>query len=190
MAIAALELAGSQAAAETGFVGSYAGIPVDLGTLLNNNPNLVPTPDNLANAAMNQALQSTGVTADYNPTSTGQPKIGAQIQGRYDLPTSPISVRGSVYLGDNAKAFMPVVTYDLPVGQGTNVYAGAGVSLVNTKDGKTTPLGNKTGVVVTTGVETEISKGIVLYGDAKWLPANRGAAQAPVRYQLGVGYRF
>lgn len=179
------------AIAETGLQGSYAGIPVDIGDVLRQNPTWVAAPEDFAHAAMNQALKSTGITAEFNPDS-GVPasSVGAQFQGRYDVPNSPLSVRGSVYFGGNAKAVMPMVTYDVPVGGGTNLYAGAGVAVVNTPAGKATPLGNRTGVVVTTGVEAEISKGIVLYGDAKWLSGNKGTGTPPLRYQLGVGYRF
>lgn len=181
----------ASAIAETGLNGSYVGVPVDVNNLLNSNPSLLPTPDHLVNAAMNQALKSTGITPEFNPTSpTANSSVGAQFQGRYDLPASPLSVRGSVYLGDDAKAIMPIVTYDIPVGGSTNLYAGAGVSVVNTPTGKTTPLGTRTGVVVTTGLESEISKGIVLYGDAKWLSGNKSTGTPPLRYQLGVGYRF
>ncbi len=192
MTAIAIVVAMPDAIAEPGLQGSYAGIPVDLSNLLKQNPALVTSPEHLANAAMQQALKSTGITPDFNATASLQtnPAVGAQFQGRYDVPNSPLSVRGSVYFGDNSRAVMPVVTYDIPVGGSTNFYAGAGVAIVNTSAGKTTPVGDRTGVVVTTGLETEINKGIVLYGDAKWLSSNKGTGTPPVRYQLGVGYRF
>lgn len=192
VAIALLELTMMpRAAADIGLQGSYAGIPVDVDAVLRNSRAIVPTPENLTQVVVNQALQSAGATRS-NLTGVKTGAIGAQFQGRYDLPNSPLSVRGSVYLGDNARAVMPIVTYDIPVGNGTNVYAGAGVSVVNGT--RTTPLGDRTGMVMTTGVESEISKGLVLYGDAKWLSGNkgnnRGAGNPPIRYQLGLGYRF
>ncbi|MBF2029273.1 MAG: outer membrane beta-barrel protein [Oscillatoriales cyanobacterium C42_A2020_001] len=191
MTTIALLVLTTNAIAETGLKGSYVGVPVDIKNLLNSSSTPVPTPDHLVNAAMNQALKSTGITPEFNPTPpTATGSVGAQFQGRYDLPASPLSVRGSVYLGDNAKAIMPMVTYDIPIGGSTNLYAGAGVAVVDTGTRKTTPLGTRTGVVVTTGLESEISKGIVLYGDAKWLSGNKGTDTPPLRYQLGVGYRF
>lgn len=179
------------AVAETGLSGSYAGVPVDVGTVLKNaNGSLNPT--NLTSAIANQVLSSSGITPTFTPDAESKSAnpVGAQFQGRYDLPNSPLSIRGSIYIGDSARAILPAVTYDLPVGGGTNVYAGAGVSLVNAGVGKVTPLGDRTGIVVTTGVESEVSKGIIVYGDAKWLPSNKVTGTPPLRYQLGVGYRF
>ena len=191
-AIAMLELSIlPQAVAETGLNGSYAGMPVDVGTILNNNPAVVTNPNGLADAIVNEALKNTKIIPEYQADGSLKTKaIGAQFQGRYDLPNSPLSVRGSVYLGDNAKAVLPTVTYDLPVGTNTNLYAGAGVAWVNTLNGKSTPLGTQTGVVLTTGVEAAISQGVILYGDAKWLSSHKTPGSSPLRYQVGVGYRF
>lgn len=184
-------LTSSQAIAETGLHGSYVGIPVDMSTVLRGSQTIVPTPEHLTQVAVDKALQSTGLTPTQS-TGSKTGVTGAHFQGRYDMPNSPVSLRGSVYLSDDVKAMMPTVTYDIPVGGGTNVYAGAGMSVVS-GTGKT-PLGDRTGMVMTTGVESEIGKGLVLYGDAKWLPGdkdnNRVRGNAPVRYQLGVGYRF
>jgi len=37
-----------------------------------------------------------------------------------------------------------------------------------TGNGKLTSLGNKDAVVLTTGAEAQVSRNIVVYGDAKW----------------------
>lgn len=191
LAIGLLTLSETPATADSGFQGSYGGVPIDLGKVLKNNSTLIPTPENLANAAIRNALQVTGITPEFNPEMISpNPLAGMQFQGRYDLPNSPLSVRGSLYVEGNARAVMPSVTYDLPIANNTNIYAGAGLSIINAEAGKTTPLGSRTGIVVTTGLETEISRGVVLYGDAKLVPSNKEPGNSKLRYQVGVGYRF
>lgn len=129
---------------------------------------------------------SVGVTDDGDDDNT----LGGNIQGRYDVPTAPVSVRGAwLFNGDNS-ALMPIVSYDLAVSNNANVYLGAGYSFV-TGEGASSPLGDKDAVVLTTGVEAEVARNIVVYGDAKvGLDAYRGSSDAAVSLQLGAGYRF
>ncbi|NJP11995.1 MAG: hypothetical protein HC866_23080 [Leptolyngbyaceae cyanobacterium RU_5_1] len=190
LAIALLNLSAAKAVSEPGLNGSYAGVPVDVGNLVTNS-GVAPTSENVVGTVVKEALRLPGFTSTANQTgSAPSSNGGVQFQGRYDLPNSPLSVRGSLYVGDRARAVMPAVTYDVPVAKNTNVYAGAGVSFVKAAAGKSTPLGSQTGVMITTGVESEISKGVIVYGDAKWLPGNQGSVNEPIRYQLGVGHRF
>ncbi|MHC5832421.1 MAG: hypothetical protein ACYT04_94680, partial [Nostoc sp.] len=85
-------------------------------------------------------------------TSGGQgndeAQVGGNIQGRYAVPKTPLSVRGSVLYGGDAAAIMPIVTYDAPIAKNTNVYFGGGYSFV-TDEGQKTPLGNQNAPVLT-----------------------------------------
>jgi len=116
--------------------------------------------------------------------------FGGNIQGRFAVPNTPVSVRGAVlFSGENA-AIMPMVSYDIPVANNANIYAGAGYSFVE-KDGKPTPLGNKSAAVLTAGAEAGLTKDIVIYGDAKWgIDAYRNSNADAVSFQAGLGYRF
>jgi len=116
--------------------------------------------------------------------------FGGNIQGRFAVPNAPVSVRGAVlFSGENA-AIMPMVSYDIPIAKNANIYAGAGYSFVE-KDGKPTPLGNRSAAVLTAGAEAGITKNIVVYGDAKWgIDAYRNSKADALSFQAGLGYRF
>ena len=104
-----------------------------------------------------------------------------------DLPDSNLSVRGSVYVNGESSAVLPTLTYDMSVRQGTNVYAGAGMALVN----GTTPIGDRNGLVLNAGAETEVMSGMVLFGDAKvGVNTDSMRGNSPMRLQVGVGRRW
>jgi len=134
-----------------------------------------------------EALTTGGPLGDK--TSADPATASSQFQGRYDLPNSPLSARGSVFfVNKDVKAVMPMLSYDLPVANSTNVYAGAGYAFVKNPG---TPLGDRDGVVLTTGVEAGVGDGLVIYGDAKLhLNRDRTDKESPVKLQVGAGYRF
>jgi hypothetical protein len=116
--------------------------------------------------------------------------LGGNIQGRVNIPNTPISARGAVLFSGNNAAIMPIVTYDVPVAKNTNVYVGGGYSFVE-KNGVHTPLGNKSAPVVTLGAESSVTRDVVIYGDAKWgINAYQNSPADALSFQGGVGYRF
>ncbi|SRR5579883_878922 len=116
--------------------------------------------------------------------------LGGNIQGRFAIPNAPVSVRGAVLFGGESAAIMPLVTYDIPVADNANIYAGAGYSFAD-KEGKPSPLGNKNAPVLTAGAEAGIGRDVVVYGDAKWgIDAYKNSSADAVSFQAGVGYRF
>ena len=178
-------LAQSVTAQPQGMQGSYVGVTVD-------------------SSKTNEMLQSFMEPGTWDGSPTWSPAelwreptekssvgIENQFQGRLDLPNSKISARGAVFLVDKeVKAVMPMLSYDLAVSGNTNVYAGAGYTFVKTPE-QATPLGDRNGVVLSTGVEAAVSDGIVIYGDAKLrLNRDRADTNPPVRVQVGAGYRF
>ncbi|WP_373525248.1 hypothetical protein [Nostoc sp.] len=117
-------------------------------------------------------------------------QLGGNIQGRYAVPKTPLSLRGSVLYGGDAAAIMPIVTYDAPIARNTNLYFGGGYSFV-TDEGQRTPLGNQNAPVVTLGIESEIRNNVIAYGDTKWgIDAYRNSNADAVSFQAGLGYRF
>jgi len=178
-------LAQSATAQPQGMQGSYVGVTVD-------------------SSKTNEMLQSFLEPGTWDGSPTWSPAelwrepsekstagIENQFQGRLDLPNSKISARGAVFLVDKeVKAVMPMLSYDLAVTNNTNIYAGAGYAFVKTPE-QMTPVGDRNGVVLTTGVEAAVSDGIVIYGDAKLrLNRDRADTNPPVRVQVGAGYRF
>jgi hypothetical protein len=116
--------------------------------------------------------------------------FGGNVQGRFAMPSAPVSVRGSVLFTGKNSAIVPTLTYDLPLNNRTNLYAGAGYSFVQNHD-RTSQLGNRNAPVLTAGVESRVANGVVLYSDLKYginaYESNRAGALA---IQGGVGFEF
>jgi hypothetical protein len=116
--------------------------------------------------------------------------FGGNIQGRFAIPDAPLSVRGAVLFGGKTSAIIPTLTYDAPIGQNTNLYVGGGYSFVG-DDGDRTQIGNRDAAVITAGVESEVAKSVVVYGDAKWgINAYENSSADALTLQGGVGIRF
>jgi hypothetical protein len=116
--------------------------------------------------------------------------VGGNIQGRFAVPNAPVSVRGSVLFNGNSSAVIPSLSYDIPLNSNTNVYAGAGYSFAQ-KNGNTSQLGNQDAAVLQLGVESQVSRGIVLYSDVKYgINAYQGSNRGAVSLQGGVGFNF
>ncbi len=135
-----------------------------------------------------------GAGVSAGATSGGQGNdpaaFGGNIQGRFAIPQSPVSVRGAVLWTDQTSAIMPMLSYDVPVSNNANVYVGGGYSFVESP-GKNTPLGNRNSVVLTVGAEAEVVKDVVVYGDTKFgINAYQNSPASALSFQAGVGYRF
>lgn len=131
---------------------------------------------------------STGVTSGGQTGDAAT--FGGNIQGRLAIPNTPISARGAILFSDETSAIMPIISYDIPVTNRANAYVGAGYSFVEA-NGKPTPLGNKDSVVLTAGLETEATKRIVFYTDAKLgIKAYENSPASAVSFQAGAAYRF
>jgi hypothetical protein len=176
-------LAPTQAIAQ-GMEGSY------FGSTLNGNS----TESLLKVFEANQLVQPRDFIQVYtdSATTTDEP---IQFQGRLDVPNFPFSVRGMAYSSPEAKAIMPVISYDRAVLDNANIYAGVGYAFVETMgENSATPVGDSDGMVLTTGVEAKVTNHLILFGDAKLrLDPNSERMQAtesPVQFQFGVGYGF
>jgi hypothetical protein len=116
--------------------------------------------------------------------------FGGNVQGRFAIPNAPVSVRGTFLFNSQNSTIIPTLTYDLPVSNGTNLYAGAGYSFVR-KDGTNTPIGNRDSFVLNAGIEAKVGNTIVVYGDAKYgIKAYQNSAAPALSLSTGVGLRF
>jgi hypothetical protein len=116
--------------------------------------------------------------------------FGGNVQGRYAITNTPVSIRGTALFGGDSTAIMPILTYDAPIAKNTNLYIGGGYSF-QTDEGKASQLGNRNAPVLTLGAESEVAKNIVIYGDAKWgIDAYKNSDADAVSLQTGLGYRF
>jgi hypothetical protein len=140
-----------------------------------------------------------GAGPSFSVTNGGQANtsalFGGNIQGRVQIPNTPVSARAGVLFGPNNSAIVPMVTYDIPVARNTNVYAGAGYSFVENKQSfgvkQNTPMGNKNAPVVVVGAEHSITRDFVVYGDMKLgIKAYENSPASAVNLTAGAGYRF
>ena len=163
----------------------------------NTNVNVVVVDTNPAQKGFGGAYIGAGPAAII--TNGGQANtsalMGGNIQGRIQIPTTPVSARASVQFGANNAAIVPMVTYDLPVATNTNVYVGAGYSFVENKQSfggkKPTPMGNKNAPVVVVGAEHSLTRDFVVYGDMKLgIKAYENSPASAVNFTAGAGYRF
>ncbi|BAZ41526.1 hypothetical protein NIES4101_74920 [Calothrix sp. NIES-4101] len=148
-----------------------------------------------------QTLQEKGMTSSYvgagvaaGVTNGGQQNdaatFGGNVQGRYAIPNSQVSVRGSALFGGDSTALIPTVTLDAPVAKNTNVYVGGGYAF-QTNEGYASQLGNKNSPVLTLGAESQVTQNVVVYGDAKWgIDAYKNSSADAISLQTGVGYSF
>ena len=116
--------------------------------------------------------------------------FGGNVQGRFDIPQAPVSLRGAALITGSSVNLVPTVTVDLGVAPNTNLYLGGGYSFA-TNEGSTSALGNQNSAVLTAGVETAVRRNIALYSDVK--VALNGIADSnktPVSVQVGAAYRF
>lgn len=110
------------------------------------------------------------------------------LSGRISFPKAKVSLRGSL-LGGSVNcgfddcafaAFVPSVTYDIPVAKNTNVYVGAGYISIAVDDAAETQASEG---ILQLGAETGIGKKFVLYGDGNFYDGGS-------LWKLGVGYRL
>ncbi len=127
-----------------------------------------------------------------NDQDTGQ---GAGVQGliagRYRFLEMPVSVRGQAFIfGDNF-AFVPTVSYDVPLNWNTDVYVGAGVSFTGGGDSPSV-VGNKTSFVLQPGIDHMFpNSNLVAFGNAIFaFDAYRDGGNMAISVQGGMGIQF
>jgi hypothetical protein len=116
--------------------------------------------------------------------------FGGNLTGRLKLGDTPFSARGHVLWSDQTTAIIPQVSADVGIAKNTNAFLGVGYSFVEA-NGKPTPLGNKDGVAVTAGVESEVTKNFLLYSNATLgIDAYKNSSASALSIQSGIGVRF
>lgn len=141
---------------------------------------------------MDKGYVGGGLAGSVTNGGTGSDGLnfGGNLQGRAPIAGTPVSVRGTVLFNGNNSAVVPVVTYDMPVAPGTNVYAGVGGAFVQNQ-GVNSPIGTRNSVVLNAGVETQVAKGVVVYTDAKLgINAYQNSPASALGLSGGVGIQF
>jgi len=117
---------------------------------------------------------------------------GAVIAARYKLLRAPVSIRAQALISDRT-AIVPTVSYDIPLNWQTDVYIGAGASLMLDGDQEdTSPVGNQSSFVLQPGIDHTLpNSNLVLFGNAIFaFDGYQAGGNAAVSIQGGVGLRF
>ncbi|WP_088892926.1 hypothetical protein [Leptolyngbya ohadii] len=116
---------------------------------------------------------------------------GVVIAVRYRLLEAPISLRAQALIADRT-AFVPTVSYDIPLNWQTDAYIGAGVALQSGGAESSSPLGDQTSFVIQPGVDYSLpDSNLVLFGNAIIaFDAYRDSNQSAASIQGGLGVRF
>jgi len=94
--------------------------------------------------------------------------IAATIAGRYRFVKLPISLRGQALVFTDTNAFVPTVSYDLPINWQTDLYLGAGVAIQDAGDNdEASPIGNQTAFVLQPGIDYMLPNSrLVIFGNS------------------------
>lgn len=116
---------------------------------------------------------------------------GAVIAARYKLLRVPLSIRAQVLLSDRS-ALVPTVSYDIPLNWQTDLYLGAGASIMLGSGDDTSPIGNQSSFVLQPGIDHALpNSNLVLFGNAIFaFDGYDEGNNAAISVQGGVGLRF
>ena len=114
------------------------------------------------------------------------------IAGRYRFLEAPVSIRAQGFVGGGNFAFVPTVSYDFPLNWNTDLYVGAGVSLVTGNGTQPSSVGDRSAFVIQPGIDYLMpNSNVVLFGNAVIaFGAYRNGGSPAVAIQGGVGYQF
>ncbi|MGB3137260.1 MAG: hypothetical protein WBG38_14170 [Nodosilinea sp.] len=130
-----------------------------------------------------------GVTSD---AATGQGSgVQGVISGRYRLLQYPVSLRAQAFLFGGEFAFVPTVSYDVPLSWNADAYVGAGAAFVGGGN-DTSIVGDKTSFVIQPGVDYLFpNSNLVAFGNAIFaFDAYRQGGNMAITVQGGVGLQF
>ncbi len=113
----------------------------------------------------------------------------AFVATRYKFLKVPVSLRSQVLIGGSGLAVVPVVSYDFPINWQTDVYIGAGASIVQ---GTNTPIGNRGSFVLQPGIDYALpNSSVSLFWNAiVSLDGYQSSGTSAVSIQAGAGLRF
>lgn len=150
------------------------------------------TPAAQAQVAYGSYVGVGGAVGLTNDAATGQgSNFSGVISGRYRFLTMPVSLRAQAFLFGGSFAFVPTVSYDVPLTWNLDAYLGAGVSFAGGGD-DASPVGNQTAFVLQPGVDYMFpNSNLVAFGNAIFaFDAYREGSNMAISVQGGVGIQF
>lgn len=111
------------------------------------------------------------------------------LAARYKFLRLPVSLRAQGLIGGDGSAFVPTLSYDIPITWDADVYLGAGGSFVT---GDNTPVGDRSSFAIQPGLDYSIPNSeLVVFGNAIIaFDAYRDEDKTAVSLQGGIGIRF
>lgn len=111
---------------------------------------------------------SFGLTDGADTNENENSDISAVIAGRYRFMRLPMSVRAQALVFTDTNAFVPTVSYDIPLNWQTDLYLGAGLAIQDAGDNDdASPIGNQTAIVLQPGVDYMVpNSDLVVFGNA------------------------
>lgn len=134
-----------------------------------------------------------GAVGLTNAAETGQgSNFSGVITGRYRFLERPISIRAQAFLFGGDFAFVPTISYDVPISWNMDAYVGAGASFTGGGDGTPSPVGDKTAFVLQPGVDYMFpNSNLVAFGNAIFaFDAYQDGSNMAISVQGGVGIQF
>jgi len=130
---------------------------------------------------------SVGLSDDDNGDGDG---VSGVIAGRYRFLEAPISARAQALVFGDSFAFVPTVSYDVPLSWNTDAYLGAGVAF--TGGDEPSAVGDTTSFVLQPGVDYIMpNNNLVLFGNAIIaFDAFEAGGGTAFSLQGGVGVQF
>lgn len=128
-----------------------------------------------------------------NDAATGQGSgVQGVLAGRYRLLRYPVSVRAQAFIFGGQFAFVPTVSYDVPLSWNTDVYVGAGAAFTGGGSNNPSVVGDKTSFVLQPGVDYLFpNSSLVAFGNAIFaFDAYSQGGNMAISVQGGVGIQF
>jgi hypothetical protein len=148
-----------------------------------------------ASAASAQAAYGSyiGIGGSFGATDgpNGEGGGGAGVIAfRYKFLELPMSVRAQALIGEST-AFVPTVSYDVPINWQTDAYIGIGAAFQDSEE-NASPVGNQTSFVIQPGVDYNFPySNLVLFGNAIIaFDAYKESNDTAASIQGGLGVRF
>lgn len=115
---------------------------------------------------------------------------GGVIAFRYKFLEVPVSIRAQALIGEST-AFVPTVSYDVPLNWQTDAYIGLGAAIQDSEQ-TSSPVGNQTSFVIQPGIDHSFPySNVVLFGNAIIaFDAYKNSNDTAASIQGGVGVRF
>ena len=131
---------------------------------------------------------SIGVTGD--DSGDNDVSGGGVIAVRYRFLRAPVSLRGQLLVSESS-AFVPTISYDVPLSWQTDAYIGVGAAIQDSNN-NSSPVGNQTAFVIQPGIDHVFpDSNLVVFGNAIIaFDAYKNSNDTAAAIQAGVGVNF